>query len=192
MTRKKISENPPIFSIGHGTRTLEAFVQVLHSFEVDLVVDVRTIPRSRHNPQYNMDTLPGGLAEYGIGYHHASALGGLRKVRHDSPNTGWRNASFRGFADYMLTPEFEAGLLGLLARVSGRKAVLMCAETLPWRCHRSLIADALLLRGTSVLHIFGDGNAKPHVVTPWARVEGMTITYPGPDLSPGDEEPEDE
>lgn len=141
-------------------------------------MDIRTIPRSRHNPQYNMDTLPGILAGYGIDYYHASALGGLRKVSHDSPNMGWRNASFRGFADYMQTPDFESGLSDLLTRAHGRNTVLMCAETLPWRCHRSLIADALLLRGISVIHIFAEGNAKPHVITPWARVEGTSITYP--------------
>jgi len=179
-----ISGNRVIFTIGHGTRTLEAFIRVLRSFDVNLVADVRTIPRSRHNPQYNMDTLPGSLAESGIDYFHASALGGLRKVRRDSPNTGWRNASFRGFADYMQTPQFEAGLSDLLARTGDWRTVLMCAETLPWRCHRSLIADALLLKGITALHIFAKGSAKPHTMTSWAKVEGGRITYPDAGLFP--------
>jgi uncharacterized protein (DUF488 family) len=173
-----------VFTIGHGTRSIDAFVVVLRSFAVSLVVDVRTIPRSRHNPQYNMDTLPESLAGHGIAYYHASGLGGLRKVLHDSLNTGWRNASFRGFADYMQTPEFEAGLSDLMLRASSQKTVLMCAETLPWRCHRSLIADALLTRGVKVFHILAEGNAKGHVITPWARVEGTRITYPETDPSP--------
>jgi uncharacterized protein (DUF488 family) len=175
---KGISGSDTVFTIGHGTRTIDEFAAALRSFEVSLVADVRTIPRSRHNPQYNMDVLPGSLAGYGVDYFHASGLGGLRKVRHDSPNTGWRNASFRGFADYMQTPEFESGLTDLIARASIRKTVLMCAETLPWRCHRSLIADGLLLRGLTVLHIFKEGSAKGHALTPWARVEGTRITYP--------------
>ena len=179
-----ISENRAIFTIGHGTRPLENFIQVLRSFAVDLVADVRTVPRSRHNPQYNRDTLPESLAGSGIGYYHAASLGGLRKVRPDSPNTGWRNASFRGFADYMLTPEFEAGLSGLLMTAGGRKTALMCAETLPWRCHRSLIADALLLKGITVLHIFAEGSVKPHAMTAWAKVEGEKITYPEGGLFP--------
>lgn len=167
-----------LFTIGHGTRLLDEFWEILKSFAVDLVVDVRTIPRSRHNPQFNKETLPESLKHQGIGYIHQSGLGGLRKTHPDSLNTGWRNAAFRGFADYMQSNEFESNLNDLLETTSGKTAVLMCAETLPWHCHRSLIADALLARGIPVTHILKMGSSQPHSLTPFARVQGVNVTYP--------------
>ena len=167
-----------IFTVGHSTRDLQGFMALLRSFGVDLVVDIRTVPRSRHNPQFNKDTLPAALGAFGIDYLHMAGLGGLRKARPDSPNQGWRNASFRGFADYMGTGEFRANLETLIEKSGTCSLVLMCAETLPWRCHRSLIADALLVRGIPVYHIFKEGVAKEHRLTLMARVEGTEIVYP--------------
>src|SRR5512135_3608136 len=127
-----------IFTIGHSTRTLEQFIELLQSHGVTLVADVRTVPRSRHNPQFNREALPGALAAAGIGYRHLPALGGLRRTVLDSPNMGWRNASFRGFADYMQTAEFAAGLEELLDLAQEGPVAILCAEAVPWRCHRSL------------------------------------------------------
>ncbi len=139
---------------------------------------MRTIPRSRHNSQFNRDILPITLQAAGIGYTWISALGGLRRAKPDSLNAGWRNLSFRGYADYMQTADFQAGLAELLTIAGAPAVTLMCAEAVPWRCHRSLIADALLVRGLPVEHIMGPGTRNPHKLTPWARVEGMAITYP--------------
>ena len=170
--------NLVVFTIGHSTRALEEFIGLLRANEVDLLVDVRTMPRSRHNPQFNKDTLPAGLALFSIGYTGISALGGLRRRSPESPNGGWKNPSFQGFADYMLTPEFTVGLGELLDAAQGRRACLMCAEAVPWRCHRSLIADALVIRGLHVEHIIGAGRTLEHVLKPLAHVEGLRITYP--------------
>jgi uncharacterized protein (DUF488 family) len=148
-----------------------------------LLVDVRTMPRSRYNPQFNRETLPGSLAAAGIDYLHMPGLGGLRHPRKDSVNTGWRNLSFRGYADYMQTPEFEQHLAELLHEAEGRRTVAMCAEAVPWRCHRSLIADAALARGIPVLHIMSAEKADPHKLTTFARVEGERVTYPSDQLS---------
>src|SRR5512136_1742726 len=167
-----------IFTIGHSTRTLEQFIDLLQVHGVTLVADVRTVPRSRHNPQFNRDTLPEALAFAGIGYRHLSGLGGLRRTSPDSPNTGWRNASFRGFADYMQTTEFAAGLDELLGLAQQWRVAIMCAEAVPWRCHRSLIADALFARGIGVQHIINAGPAQVHRPTPFARIEGLSVTYP--------------
>lgn len=145
---------------------------------MNLVVDVRKMPRSRHNPQFNLDTLPQALCEAGIDYVHISGLGGLRRREPNSPNTGWRNASFRAYADYMLTPEFEKGLQEPLEQACKQRAVLMYAEAVPWRCHRSLIADALVLRDISVMHSLSESQTQPHALRPWAHVEGTRITYP--------------
>jgi uncharacterized protein (DUF488 family) len=167
-----------VWTIGHSKRSLEDFVQLLTAHRINLLVDVRTMPRSRHNPQFNRETLPEALEEAGVDYVHLPNLGGLRRKRPDSPNGGWRNDSFQGFADYMLTPEFEAGLEEVLDRAGGARACLMCAEAVPWRCHRSLIADALAVRGVDVEHIMSESRAQRHAVHDWARVEGARITYP--------------
>ncbi len=167
-----------VFTIGHSTHRLSEFVSIVRSFGVNLVVDIRTIPRSRHNPQFNRETLPDDLAGERVGYLHMAGLGGLRKTRPDSLNRGWRNASFRGFADYMQTEEFKSSLEELIVLAAEHTPALMCAESLPWRCHRSLIADALLVRGHKVLHIFRQGVSEEHKLTPWAHVQGMEITYP--------------
>lgn len=139
---------------------------------------MRTVPRSRHNPQFNRETLPQALREAGIRYVYFPGLGGLRHANRDSPNTGWRNASFRGFADYMQEPEFKASLESFLRVADRRRTALMCAEAVPWRCHRSLIADALTARGERVEHILSNKNSPAHTLTPFARVRGTKITYP--------------
>jgi uncharacterized protein (DUF488 family) len=169
---------PIIFTIGHSTRPIEMFVRLLKAHGVQRVVDVRTIPRSRHNPQFNRDQLSPALNRARIHYKHMAGLGGLRHARPDSGNTGWRNTSFRGFADYMQTPEFENSLLRCIDLAKNERVVLMCAEALPWRCHRSLIADALLVRGIAVKEITSGIRTQPHVLTAWAQVRGAQVTYP--------------
>lgn len=182
---KEPSGSRLVLTIGHSTRELETFIQLLKSNGVTVLVDIRTIPRSRHNPQFNGDTLPASLSNAGVGYRHMPGLGGLRHPRPDSPNQGWRNSSFRGFADYMQTPEFEASLQVLITLAQQETIVLMCAEAVPWRCHRSLIADALLTKGILVEHIISSTSRRPHTLTPWAQVTGNRITYPPP-TPPGD------
>jgi len=172
------SKRPRIFSVGHSTRTLEAFLHLLHAHDVKRIVDVRSIPRSRHNPQFNRETLAAKLRAAGIGYVYLRKLGGLRHPRRDSTNLGWRNLSFRGFADYMQTSEFEAGMKRLLRIAAEKRCALMCAEAVPWRCHRSLIADALLVRGMPVEHIMSEKRRQIHSLTPFAKVERKRITYP--------------
>ncbi|MGA2518401.1 MAG: DUF488 domain-containing protein [Thermodesulfobacteriota bacterium] len=169
---------PLVLTIGHSTRPLEAFIDLLKIHDVEMIVDVRTVPRSRHNPQFNLDTLPEALRSVGIGYEHMSGLGGLRHALRDSPNLGWRNSSFRGFADYMQTEEFEKNLENLILLTRRERICLMCAEAVPWRCHRSLIADALQVRSLSVEHIMSKTKTQPHKLTPFARVDGTQITYP--------------
>jgi uncharacterized protein (DUF488 family) len=171
-----------MLTIGHSNRSIGEFVALLKAHGVDLLVDVRTVPRSRHNPQFNRESLPEALAAEGIECVHLPGLGGLRHPRRDSINTGWRNASFRGYADYMQTAEFERHLEELQRLASGRVAAIMCAEALPWRCHRSLIADALTARGVAVHHILTAAKAQPHKLTPFAVVTGTQITYPGEQL----------
>jgi uncharacterized protein (DUF488 family) len=173
---------PAILTIGHSTRTIETFLELLRAHSVKRLVDVRTIPRSRYNPQFNSDTLAATLGDCGIGYMSMKELGGLRHARSDSPNTGWRNLSFRGYADYMQTPEFAAGVAALIEMAQGERTAIMCAEAVPWRCHRSLIADALLVRGCAVAHIMGASEAQPHSLTSFARVRGERIIYPSIDL----------
>lgn len=170
--RKKLT----IKTIGHSTHPLDEFIKILEAHGVNEVVDVRTIPRSRHNPQFNKDELAKGLGK--IGYIHISGLGGLRHTKKNSPNTGWRNASFRGFADYMQTEEFEENLEKLVGIARKKQVAIMCAEALPRRCHRSLIADALTVRKIQVEHIYSIKSIKPHELTPFAKVEGVKITYP--------------
>jgi uncharacterized protein (DUF488 family) len=168
-----------VLTIGHSTRSIEEFLSLLRSNHVTTVVDIRTVPRSRRNPQYNTDSLPVSLAEAGIGYARMSGLGGFRKTRPDSPNTAWRNDSFRGFADYMQTDEFEKSLNDLIELARRKRVVIMCAEAVPWQCHRSLIADALTVRGVKVRHIIDKAHVNEHKLTSFARVEGAKVTYPG-------------
>jgi 3-methyladenine DNA glycosylase/8-oxoguanine DNA glycosylase len=179
MARTKSWKGVVIYTIGHSTRTLDELVALLRSFNILIVADVRTIPRSRHNPQFNGDSLASDLGREGIRYVHLPRLGGLRRTRKDSPNTAWRNASFRGFADYMLTDDFLAGLEDLRALAAGGRVALMCAEAVPWRCHRSLIADALVARGANVEHVTGLSHSTSHHITPFARVRASLVTYPG-------------
>src|ERR1039457_2367292 len=167
-----------VLTIGHSTRTLEEFIGLLQAHGVTCVVDVRTIPRSRHNPQFNKASLPRSLAKVGLGYVHLPGLGGLRHTHPDSVNVGWRNASFRGFADYMQTPEFEQGLQELIQLATRERIALMCAEAVPWRCHRSLIADALLVRGIRTEDIMSPTRRQVHTLTPFAKVRGTAIKSP--------------
>jgi uncharacterized protein (DUF488 family) len=169
---------PIVLTIGHSTRTLEEFIGLLRAHEVTWVVDVRTVPRSRYNPQFNEASLPGSLRDAGLGYVHMPGLGGLRHAKRDSLNQGWRNTSFRGYADYMQTPEFEQSLDELVRLANRERIALMCAEAVPWRCHRSLIADALLVRGIRSEDIMGPNRRQVHTMTPFAQVQGTTITYP--------------
>jgi uncharacterized protein (DUF488 family) len=167
-----------VFTIGHSTHPIEEFISLLKLNEVNFLVDVRTIPRSRRNPQFNIEALPESLADVGIEYKHMASLGGLRRTRADSPNTGWRNESFRGYADYMQTAEFQKAINALIDLATHHQIAIMCAEAVPWRCHRSLIGDALLVRGIEVLEIISTAKPKPHKLTSFAHVEGETITYP--------------
>lgn len=174
-----MSKTPPtLFTIGHSTRSLDEFISILSAHGVVRVADVRTVPRSRRVPQFNADTLGADLARSGIAYTPLPALGGLRKTSRASVNGAWRNASFRGYADYMQTPAFQAGLEELIQIASAEPTAIMCAEAVPWRCHRSLIGDAMLVRGWEVLDLMSAGSAKPHKLTSFARVNGTAITYP--------------
>jgi uncharacterized protein (DUF488 family) len=168
-----------IYTVGHSTRTLAELVEILRAFDITLAADIRTLPRSRHNPQFNFDALASGLRQQHIGYAHLPELGGLRKPRPDSVNTGCRNSGFRGFADYMQSEGFAAGLSQLHDLAAEGKVALMCAEAVPWRCHRSLIADALLVRGAQVEHITSPQRSSPHRMAEFARIDGIGITYPG-------------
>jgi hypothetical protein len=166
------------WTVGHGTRPLEEFLALLREHEIELLADIRTVPGSRHNPQFGGTALARSLPEAGICYLLLKGLGGLRKPRPDSPNGGWRNDSFRGYADYMLTAGFEAALDELMALLRLRRTAIMCAETVYWRCHRSLVADALLVRGVEALHLLAPGKAVPHALTRFARPEGTRLLYP--------------
>jgi uncharacterized protein (DUF488 family) len=168
-----------IFSIGHSSRPLDQLLALLRAHGVHTLVDIRSIPYSRTNPQYNQEALQQALQAEGFGYKHLVSLGGHRRVTADSPNTGWLNPGFRGYADYMQTAAFEQGLCELLelSRVAGPVAI-MCAEAVPWRCHRSMVADALVVRGISVLHILGAGSARTHQLNSMARIDGATLFYP--------------
>ena len=172
---------PPILTIGHSTRSIEEFVALLREHRVQGLVDVRTIPRSRHNPQFNSDSLAQSLQREGIAYAHLKALGGLRHPRPDSINTGWRNASFRGYADYMQTGEFDRAVSQLLQLCAESRCAVMCAEAVPWRCHRSLLADALVARAIPVEHILSGSRRDAHTLTPFARIENQRVTYPRPE-----------
>jgi uncharacterized protein (DUF488 family) len=169
-----------VFTVGHSTHELDAFVAILRAYGIQQVVDVRTVPRSRHNPQFNKDALGKALRHRRINYRHMKHLGGRRHARRGSTtNRGWLNESFRGFADYMQTPAFDAALDALLALAAKRPTAIMCAEAVPWRCHRSLIGDALTARGVIVRDIFSRTNMRSHVLSPMAHVRGNRVTYPG-------------
>lgn len=167
-----------LFTIGHSTRSIDEFIEVLNAHGVKRLIDVRTIPRSRKNPQFGKESLARSVRSAGMTYRHVKALGGLRRTGRDSPNKGWRNESFRGYADYMQTPEFQAAIEDLVQRAKHSDAAVMCAEAVPWRCHRSLIGDAMTVRGIRVLDIMSRTSAKLHTLTSFAKVDGLQITYP--------------
>ncbi|HEX8406748.1 MAG TPA: DUF488 domain-containing protein [Duganella sp.] len=167
-----------ICTIGHSNRSIDDFIELLRQNGIICLLDIRTIPKSRHNPQFGQDRLAASLAEHNIEYRYLPGLGGLRRARGDSQNIGWRNMSFRGYADYMQTDEFVANVDAVIELGSGKPCALMCAEAVPWRCHRSLVADALLVRGVRVHDIIDARQRRPHKLTPFARVEGLRITYP--------------
>jgi hypothetical protein len=167
-----------VWTVGHSTRPVSDFIALLQAQRIDQLVDVRTVPRSRHNPQFNQDQLSESLKEVGIHYLHIAGLGGLRRARRDSINTAWKNASFRGYADYMQTSEFGVALNELINLARDRRTAIMCAEAVPWRCHRSLIGDALLVHGIDVKEIASETRTRPHMLTPWSCVVGERLTYP--------------
>jgi uncharacterized protein (DUF488 family) len=174
-----------LYSIGHSTRTIEEFAALLAARGVRRLADIRTVPKSRHVPQFNSEPMKASMARSGIDYEHLPELGGLRKPRPDSKNLGWKNKSFRGYADYMETAEFEEGLQRLLAEASDGPLVYMCAEAVPWRCHRNLVSDVLVARGHVVLHIIGAGEPHAHKLTPFAVVRDQKVTYPGDESEQG-------
>lgn len=166
-----------IYTIGHSNRPIDEFLDLLREHAIARVLDIRTVPKSRHNPQFGQEALSAALGQAGIGYDYLPALGGLRKARKDSPNGAWRNASFRGYADHMQTGAFQEQVDQLASMDDGARCALMCAEAVPWRCHRSLVADALIVRGVPVEHIIGRGKTRPHVLTPLAVASGTRILY---------------
>jgi uncharacterized protein (DUF488 family) len=167
-----------IFTVGHSTLSIGQFLALIKTYGIERLVDIRTIPRSRHNPQFNDTALAGSLEAEHLEYLPMPALGGLRRSRADSPNAGWRNKSFRGYADYMQTEAFADALESLIDMSHANRVAIMCAEAVPWRCHRSLVADALTVRGVPVVEILSEGSYRMHKLTPFAQVEGMRITYP--------------
>jgi uncharacterized protein (DUF488 family) len=176
---KKGWDGVRIHTLGHSTRTLQELLGLLAGFEIRVVADVRTLPRSRRNPQFDGEALTAALAACGLRYAHLARLGGLRRPRPDSANTAWRHPGFRGFADYMGTGEFEVGLEELRALTAEGRVALLCAEAVPWRCHRSLVADALTARGAEVEHIVAPARATRHELTSFARVDAGRVRYPG-------------
>jgi len=167
-----------IYTVGHSTRSIEEFIALLQANRIEIVVDVRRIARSRRNPQFGGSALCESLEERGILYKHIEGLGGLRHASGSSLNTAWRNLSFRGYADYMQTPEFSESIHELVEIGREKRTAIMCAEAVPWRCHRSLISDALVVRGFHVVDIINAKENRPHNLTPFARVDGESITYP--------------
>lgn len=168
-----------IYTIGHSTHPIDQFVAILKAHQIEQVADVRTIPKSRHNPQFMREALEKSLPRNGIAYVHLPELGGLRHARKDSINLAWKNASFRGYADYMQTGAFEDALRKLIDLAAEHRTAIMCAESVPWRCHRQLIGDALAARGITVEDIFSESSRKPHKFNPFAKVDGENVTYPG-------------
>lgn len=185
-SRGRMNVTMKIYTIGHSTRELADFIDILNTYGIEILVDVRTIPRSNHTPQFNGDTLGEVLMKSRITYHHLSDLGGLRHARKDSINQGWRNSSFRGYADYMQTSDFERGIDELIA-LAVKPTAVMCAEAVPWRCHRSMIGDALLARSYTVVDIFDKHKAQDETMTTFAKVSGTSILYPADsgNLAPG-------
>jgi uncharacterized protein (DUF488 family) len=178
-----------LFTVGHSTRTWTEFVALLQVWGIEELLDVRTVPRSRAFPWFSKQRMKTALAKAGIGYHHLAALGGLRRSKKASPNTGWRNASFRGYADYMQSPDFEMGLQELNNRRKKRRVCVMCSEAVWWRCHRRMIADAEVIRGIPVKHVMSETTATRHLLTQFAVVKKQrgrvpVITYPGNDECP--------
>ena len=178
-----------VYTIGHSTRAIESLIRLLKAHGVQRVIDVRTVPRSRHNPQFNRDQLSPALHRARIHYRHMPGLGGLRRAGRDSANMGWRNASFRGYADYMQTSTFRENLDRCIELAKHQRVVLMCAEAVPWRCHRSLIADALVARGIEASEITSGVRTRPHSLTPWAQVTGTQVTYPAAGARSGTRNP---
>jgi uncharacterized protein (DUF488 family) len=174
---------PLVYTVGHSTRSAIEFVALLCEYGIALVADVRSVPHSAHNPQFDIVALQQSLPDSGIRYLHFTGLGGFRHTSPDSPNTGWRNESFRAYADYMQTEAFAESLRALIVEALAAPTAIMCAEAVPWRCHRSLIADALVVRGIDVVDIIGRSSARRHALTPFAKVEGDVITYPAPGSS---------
>jgi len=168
-----------VYTIGHSTRTIEEFIRLLDVYKIKIVIDVRTIAKSRHNPQFDQDKLNESLEKHSIIYRHMEGLGGLRHTTKASVNKAWKNSSFRGYADYMQTPEFTKSIEELIRISSEEQTVIMCAEAVPWRCHRSLIGDALVIRGVYVEDIMDKKISNPHKLTSFAKVDGKIITYPG-------------
>ena len=183
-----MSKNPPpqeadwphgaVFTVGHSTLPIERFIALLKTYGVERLADIRTVPRSRHNPQFNDTAMADSLTAAHLEYVPMPALGGLRHTRKDSPNAGWRNKSFRGYADYMQTEEFQDALETLIKMSRQKRVAIMCAEAVPWRCHRSLVADALNVRDVPVVEILSETSYRMHEITPFAHVEGLHITYP--------------
>ena len=168
-----------IYTIGHSTHPIDDFIGMLQAYAIGLVVDVRTVPQSRRNPQFGQQSLRQSLQGAGIEYAHRGSLGGLRTPAKDSTaNAGWRNRSFRGYADYMQTPQFRGAVEELIELGARQRTAMMCAEAVPWRCHRSLVGDALLVRGIEVIDIMRADKSSPHRLTPFAQVAGTHITYP--------------
>lgn len=167
-----------LFTIGHSTHPIDEFIGMLRAFSIKTLVDIRTVPRSRHNPQFEQKALAVSLKGENIRYVYMKNLGGLRHAKKDSPNTGWRNSSFRGYADYMQTEDFRQALEELICLAKKSRTAIMCAEAVPWRCHRSLVADALTVRSFKVEDIMSAGKSSPHRMTKFAQVEGERILYP--------------
>lgn len=167
-----------VYTVGHSTRTIKDFIELLKTYGIEAVVDVRTIAGSNYNPQYNEESLKGSLNKHNISYMRLKGLGGLRHTTKESLNKAWKNSSFRGYADYMQTPDFLENIKKLIKLAKEKQIVIMCAEAVPWRCHRSLIGDALVTRGIKVMDIINGKNTSSHKITPFAQVKGLTITYP--------------
>jgi len=169
-----------VYTVGHSTRTIEDFIKLIQIYKIKVVVDVRTIAGSRHNPQYNEESLSNSLSKNNLSYLRMKGLGGLRHTTKMSLNTAWKNSSFRGYADYMQTPEFTENIKQLITLAKEKQIVIMCAEAVPWRCHRSLIGDALVLRNIEVVDIISEKSSMPHKITSFAHIKKLTITYPHP------------